>query len=112
MIAVYDFGGRTFDATILRKTEDGFDQLGRPEGMERLGGIDLTSDLRPRHGTVRAAGVTLDPNDPATLAGVARLREECRRAKGGPVDRHRRDDRGLPARIQTDVRLTRESSSR
>ncbi len=31
VIAVYDFGGGTFDATVLRKTEDGFEQLGRPE---------------------------------------------------------------------------------
>ena len=45
VIAVYDFGGGTFDATILRKTEDGFEQLGRPEGMERLGGIDFDEAL-------------------------------------------------------------------
>ena len=30
---------------------------------------------------VRADGATIDPNDPATLAAIARLREECRRAK-------------------------------
>ena len=45
VIAVYDFGGGTFDATILRKTEAGFEQLGRPEGMERLGGIDFDEAL-------------------------------------------------------------------
>ena len=82
VIAVYDFGGGTFDATILRKTEDGFEQLGRPEGMERLGGIDFDEALFNRVMTqVRTSGATIDPNDPATLAAIARLREECRRAK-------------------------------
>ena len=109
VIAVYDFGGGTFDATILRKTEDGFDQLGRPEGMERLGGIDFDEAIFAHvMATVRAAGVTLDPNDPATLAGVARLREECRRAKEGlSTDTDATIAVYLPG-IQTDVRLTRE----
>ena len=30
VIAVYDFGGGTFDATILRKTEDGFERSASP----------------------------------------------------------------------------------
>jgi molecular chaperone DnaK len=109
VIAVYDFGGGTFDATILRKTEDGFEQLGRPEGMERLGGIDFDEAIFAHVlATVRAAGVVLDPNDPATLAGVARLREECRRAKEGlSTDTDATIAVYLPG-IQTDVRLTRE----
>ncbi len=109
VIAVYDFGGGTFDATILRKTDAGFDQLGRPEGMERLGGIDFDEAIFAHvMTTVRAAGVTVDPNDPATLAGVARLREECRRAKEGlSTDTDATIPVYLPG-IQTDVRLTRE----
>ena len=109
VIAVYDFGGGTFDATILRKTDDGFEQLGRPEGMERLGGIDFDEAIFAHvMTTVRAAGVVLDPNDPATLAGVARLREECRRAKEGlSTDTDATIAVSLPG-IQTDVRLTRE----
>jgi molecular chaperone DnaK len=109
VIAVYDFGGGTFDATILRKIEDGFEQLGRPEGMERLGGIDFDEAIFAHvMTTVRAAGVQLDPNDPATLAGVARLREECRRAKEGlSTDTDATIAVSLPG-IQTDVRLTRE----
>ena len=82
VIAVYDFGGGTFDATILRKTEGGFEQLGRPEGMERLGGIDFDEALSVGSWRlVQASGATVDPNDLATLAAIARLREECRRAK-------------------------------
>ncbi|MGZ8527750.1 MAG: Hsp70 family protein [Candidatus Limnocylindrales bacterium] len=109
VIAVYDFGGGTFDATILRKTQDGFEQLGRPEGMERLGGIDFDEAIFAHvMTTVRSAGVQVDPNDPATLAGVARLREECRRAKEGlSTDTDATIAVSLPG-IQTDVRLTRE----
>ncbi|HKZ90507.1 MAG TPA: Hsp70 family protein, partial [Candidatus Limnocylindrales bacterium] len=44
-IAVYDFGGGTFDATVMRKSQEGFELLGRPEGMERLGGIDFDEAL-------------------------------------------------------------------
>ena len=40
-VAVYDLGGGTFDAAVLRKTDDGFVLLGEPEGIERLGGIDF-----------------------------------------------------------------------
>ncbi len=109
VIAVYDFGGGTFDATLLRKTEDGFSQLGRPEGMERLGGIDFDEAIFAHvMTTVRAAGVSIDPNDPATLAGIARLREECRRAKEGlSTDTDATIAVYLPG-IQTDVRITRE----
>ena len=41
LVAVYDLGGGTFDATVLRTAEHGFDILGRPEGIEGLGGIDF-----------------------------------------------------------------------
>ena len=77
--------------------------------MERLGGIDFDEAIFAHvMTTVRAAGITLDPNDPATLAGVARLREECRRAKEGlSTDTDATIAVYLPG-IQTDVRLTRE----
>ena len=44
-IAVYDLGGGTFDATILRATDTGMEILGTPEGVERLGGIDFDEAL-------------------------------------------------------------------
>ncbi|HEY7737257.1 MAG TPA: Hsp70 family protein, partial [Candidatus Limnocylindrales bacterium] len=67
VIAVYDFGGGTFDATILRKTDAGFEQLGRPEGMERLGGIDFDEAIFAHvMAIVRASGTQVDANDPAT----------------------------------------------
>ena len=41
VIAVYDLGGGTFDAAVVRKTADGVELLGSPEGIERLGGVDF-----------------------------------------------------------------------
>ncbi len=108
VIAVYDFGGGTFDATILRKTETGFEQLGRPEGMERLGGIDFDEALFTRAmALVTSSGVAIDANDPATLAALARLREECRRAKEAlSSDTDATIQIFLPG-IQQEMRLTR-----
>jgi hypothetical protein len=108
VIAVYDFGGGTFDATILRKTDDGFEPLGQPEGLERLGGIDFDEALFTRAmAQVASAGVAVDASDPATLAAIARLREECRRAKEAlSSDTDATIQIFLPG-IQTELRLTR-----
>ncbi|MCP4961243.1 MAG: Hsp70 family protein [Actinomycetia bacterium] len=83
VIAVFDLGGGTFDAAVLRKDdEQGFQFLGRPEGIERLGGADFDEAV---FGFVsRWAGdaiQALDPNDSTALAAVARLRSECVEAK-------------------------------
>jgi actin-like ATPase involved in cell morphogenesis len=40
-IAMYDFGGGTFDAAVLSRTSDGFDLAGPPSGVDPLGGEDL-----------------------------------------------------------------------
>jgi molecular chaperone DnaK len=82
-IAVYDLGGGTFDAAVLRRTESaGFELLGRPEGIERLGGIDF-DEVVFDHVRASIADVVdeLDPEDPVTLAAVSRLRRECTEAK-------------------------------
>jgi molecular chaperone DnaK len=108
VVAVYDFGGGTFDATILRKTDDGFELLGQPEGLERLGGIDFDEALFRRAMThAGAQGVQVDPNEPATMAALARLRDECRRAKEAlSSDTDATIPIFLPG-LQTEMRLTR-----
>jgi hypothetical protein len=108
LIAVYDFGGGTFDATILRKTDDGFEMLGQPEGLERLGGIDFDEALfRRAMDLVAAQGVQVDANDPAAMAAIARLRDECRRAKEAlSSDTDATIPIFLPG-LQTELRLTR-----
>ncbi len=42
IVAVYDLGGGTFDTAVLRKAGAGnFELLGRPDGIETLGGADF-----------------------------------------------------------------------
>jgi actin-like ATPase involved in cell morphogenesis len=109
VIAVYDFGGGTFDATVLRKTEDRFDQLGMPEGLERLGGVDFDEAIMAHvDGALGGALKDLDRSNPNTHAAVSRLRDECRRAKEAlSSDADATIPVFLPG-VQTEVRLTRE----
>ena len=82
VIAVYDLGGGTFDTAVLRKVGDRFEVLGRPEGVDKLGGIDFDDAVL---GYVRemAGGVFagLDPLDPEVRRGLAQLRADCVEAK-------------------------------
>ncbi|MBO3741319.1 Hsp70 family protein [Actinoplanes flavus] len=107
-VAVYDLGGGTFDAAVLRKTPDGFDLIGKPEGIERLGGIDFDAAIFAHvAGSLDGALDDLDGEDPAVTAAVARLREECVQAKEAlSVDTDVTIPVLLPA-LTTEVRLTR-----
>jgi actin-like ATPase involved in cell morphogenesis len=80
-IAVYDLGGGTFDAAVLRKTSDGFELLGSPEGLAQLGGIDFDEAVF-RH-VIRSLHDRLDRLSPSEelSAGLARLRRDCVDAK-------------------------------
>jgi actin-like ATPase involved in cell morphogenesis len=81
-VAVYDLGGGTFDAAVVRRTQDGFAVLGNPEGIDRLGGTDIDAavfDHVSRSLDGRLAD--LDEDDPGTVAAMARLRRECTEAK-------------------------------
>jgi actin-like ATPase involved in cell morphogenesis len=107
-VAVYDLGGGTFDSAVLRKTAGGWETLGRPEGIEHLGGIDFDAAVfahvqRSLHGALES----LDENDEAAMAAVGRLRQECAAAKEAlSADTDATINVMLPG-IQTDVRLTR-----
>jgi actin-like ATPase involved in cell morphogenesis len=108
VIAVYDLGGGTFDAAVLRKTGDGFEVLGEPEGIERLGGIDFDAAVFAHVARALDGALDqLDEDDPAALAAVARLRQECVEAKEAlSTD----TDVSIPVllpNMQTEVRLTR-----
>jgi len=108
IVAVYDFGGGTLDVALVQRTDAGFALIGRPEGMERFGGIDIDAAILAHvdqvlDGAVRA----LDPDDPAVRSAVARLRVDCRDAKEGlSSDTDAVIPVSLPG-IQTSVRLTR-----
>ncbi len=107
IVAVYDLGGGTFDAAVLRKTSEWFDVLGQPEGIEHLGGIDFDEAVFGY--VIRALGdrLKLDRNDPAAVAGMARLRRECVEAKETlSADSEVSIPVLLPG-VQTEIRLTR-----
>ena len=108
VVAVYDLGGGTFDAAVLRRTPDGFTVLGKPEGVERLGGIDFDAAIFAHvTGSLGSALTELDHDDPAALAAVARLRLDCIDAKEAlSAD----TDASVPVllpNLQTEVRITR-----
>jgi len=108
VVAVYDLGGGTFDAAVLRSATDGFAILGEPEGIERLGGIDFDQAV---FGFVadavgQAVG-ELDANDPTVLTAIARLRQECVEAKEAlSADTETVIPVLLPS-LQTEIRITR-----
>jgi molecular chaperone DnaK (HSP70) len=106
-VAVYDLGGGTFDATVLRKTVDGFHTLGTPQGLERFGGIDIDAAVRAHVRRVLGDELKLDPADPAAVAAMARLHEECVSAKEAlSTDLDVSIPVLLPG-LSTEVRLTR-----
>jgi hypothetical protein len=45
VVAVYDLGGGTFDAAVLRRTEHDFELAGAPGGVDHLGGEDFDRAL-------------------------------------------------------------------
>ncbi len=108
IVAVYDLGGGTFDAAVLRRTNTGFEILGEPEGIERLGGIDFDAAVFAH--VARSLGgklEELDEDDPTAIAAVARLRNECIEAKEALSSDTDVSIQVLLPNIQTDVRLTR-----
>lgn len=106
-IAVYDFGGGTFDAAVLRLDGHGATVLAS-QGLERLGGIDIDQVVFSHVIEAIGAGADgLDREDPAVLAALAHLRMECTAAKEQlSADSEVTVDVGLPG-LTTRIRITR-----
>lgn len=106
-VVVFDFGGGTFDAAIVRRHGNHFEMLGEAKGLERLGGVDL--DHAVFEHAVRSSGIDVsdvEQTDEA-LAGIARLRQDCTGAKEAlSYDSSAAITIMLPGH-QTTVRLTR-----
>ncbi len=83
LVAAYDLGGGTFDAAVLRRTRQGFDLAGPPEGEDRLGGIDF-DDVVFHLVQTSLGDVWRDAKrkgGPAFENAAAALRRECVTAK-------------------------------
>jgi YVTN family beta-propeller protein len=107
-VAVYDLGGGTFDATVLRRDGDRIEIIGAPDGIERLGGGNFDEAILSFvNKAADNALAGLDMRDPQNAAAVARLRQECTRAKEAlSTDTETTIDVVLPNR-HLDVPLTR-----
>ena len=81
-VAVYDLGGGTFDAAVVHKDAHGLSLVGRPEGLERLGGVDFDQAVFDHvRESMPDAFANLDDSDPAVHSAVAAVRRECSEAK-------------------------------
>ena len=110
VVAVYDLGGGTFDVAVLERTEDGYELLGEPSGVERLGGIDFDRALY-RH-VLDALEVNLDDTEEVdgfgSSAAFQRLRADCVRAKEALSSEVSATVPVLLPDIDTQVRVTRK----
>jgi molecular chaperone DnaK len=86
-IAVYDFGGGTFDAAVLERTTGGFEIAGPPAGRDPLGGEDIDIRIINYLGEVLGDEYPedwpklLNPPDASWRHKSTDLREEVQRAK-------------------------------
>ena len=109
IVAVYDFGGGTFDAAVVQCNERGAEILGPPEGLERLGGVDLDQMVvvhvdRALDGKLRE----LDSTDPEVRRALVQLRADCTLAKEAlSTDTEASISITAPG-LHTQVRITRD----
>lgn len=86
-IAVYDFGGGTFDAAVLRRTAEGrFEVAGPPAGRDPLGGEDIDQRIITYIGTLVGeadeAWLTLtNPSDTKSRQDAVTFRSRVQHAK-------------------------------
>ncbi len=82
VIAIYDFGGGTFDIALMRRLASGFEMVGEPVGLDNLGGTDFDIAMVEHvNEAMDGALDRLDPTDPVALAALTRIRRESRDAK-------------------------------
>ncbi len=107
-VAVYDFGGGTFDAAVIGVSGGVGTVLGTPEGRERVGGLDIDAlVLQHVNESVDGRISEFDGADPAVARGIAQLRTACVTAKESLSDG---SEAVIPVTLPglvTEVRLTR-----
>ncbi|WP_239373582.1 Hsp70 family protein [Frankia sp. Cj5] len=109
LLGVYDLGGGTFDATVLRKTNGGFELCGEPGGDDDIGGIDIDDAVLAHIArTIGPAWQRQDLTDPTTARAVAQVEASAVMAKETlSVDTEAEIQVIIPACNRT-VRITRD----
>ena len=109
-VAVYDLGGGTFDACLLRRTGAGFEIVGEPGGDPRIGGEVFDGRLYRRLGQTG-----LDPDDwsplqssddPSWMRANWEFRRGVREAKEA-VSRDSTSPVYVPAPVERELQVTR-----
>ncbi len=111
VVAVYLLGGASFETGLLRRTPGGFELLGRPEGIEQLGGVDFDQAVFSFvTASLEDVVEALDVNDRSTAEALAGLRAACVAAKERlSVMPETTIDVSLDDRVSRTVRLTRQN---
>lgn len=107
-VAVYDFGGGTFDVAVVRLDPTGPQLLGRAEGLDRLGGLDLDQAVLAHvNGALDGALTAMDRDDPDVRRAALALRADCIVAKEAlSADTDTTVSVRFPG-LSTEVRITR-----
>ncbi|MEN3306134.1 MAG: hypothetical protein V7603_2336, partial [Micromonosporaceae bacterium] len=110
-LAIYDLGGGTFDATVVRRTPTGFTVLAE-EGLPDVGGLDFDHAIVEHLGRTYAGshpaqwGSLVNPGDGTERRHRRMLYDDVRAAKE-MLSRTTSADIHLPA-LEVDAHLTRE----
>lgn len=82
VVAVYDFGGGTFDAAVVARTADGYELRGQPGGDESVGGEDVDQVVMNHvAASLGRAWTSLDVDDPVVRSGLAAVHAAAVSAK-------------------------------
>jgi actin-like ATPase involved in cell morphogenesis len=110
-LAIYDLGGGTFDATVVRRTQSGFEVLAE-DGLADVGGLDFDHAIVEHLGKVYSESHAdkwasiANPSD-ATARRQRRLLYEDVRGAKEMLSRTASTDIHLPS-LEVDAHLTRE----
>lgn len=117
-VAVYDLGGGTYDAAVVRRTDTGFEVVGTPDGRDPCGGEDFDDRLLDELGRRLARDMPVwaqlvDPpaGDTSLQAARSILRDEIVRAKEGLSD-HEYEDVLVPSPVNHEAQVTRTEFER
>ncbi len=81
-VLVYDLGGGTFDATVVRRAAEGFEIVGEPTGLDQAGGADMDHAVLSHIRALLDADLGgMDREDPGVRSGLERLRSDAVHAK-------------------------------